>query len=108
MHNAGTDKRVKVCQCTSKLFLKKTDDTFDFVYVDGLHIAKDVLADAVLAWDKLKKNGILIFDDYEWKKYPQTSNLHPKMAIDAFLKIYKDEFELIGKNYQICLKKTVA
>lgn len=108
LNNVGFDKRVSVFSMTSKHFLKTSDESYDFIYIDASHKAKDVMTDAVLAWDKLKKDGILIFDDYEWKKFPKTSNLHPKMAIDCFLKMYKDEYKIIGKNYQICLMKTVV
>ncbi len=108
MNNVGYEKRVKVFQSTSKHFLKSTDNSFDFVYIDGSHISKDVMADAVLSWDRLKKNGVIIFDDYEWKKFPKTSNLHPKMAIDCFMKMYKEEIKIVGKNYQICLMKIAA
>lgn len=48
-----------------------------------------------------------IFDDYGWKKYPKTSNLHPKTAIDAFLKMYEGEYKLIAMDYQVCIMKTV-
>ncbi len=108
MNNVGFDKRVKVFQSTSKHFLKNTNDVFDFIYIDGSHIAKDVMADAVLSWDRLKRNGVLVFDDYGWKEFPKTSNFHPKMAIDCFMKMYKEEFKIVGKNYQICLMKTAA
>lgn len=32
------------------------------VYIDGSHAAKDVIADAVLAWALLRPGGVLIFD----------------------------------------------
>ncbi len=32
------------------------------IYVDGSHKARDVIADAVLAWALLRPGGILIFD----------------------------------------------
>ena len=32
------------------------------VYIDGSHAARDVIADAVLAWALLRPGGILIFD----------------------------------------------
>jgi len=77
---------------------------YDFVYVDGSHIAKDVLMDGMLAWPLLKKGGIMIFDDYKWDKYPQ-ENLNPKMAIDAFLSLYKGEYEELLHDYQVAIKK---
>jgi len=30
----------------------------DFIHVDGSHRARDLLANAVLSWDSLKKGGL--------------------------------------------------
>lgn len=46
----------------SELRVKKAP-TFDLVYVDGSHIAGDVLADSVGAWPLVKIGGYLVFDD---------------------------------------------
>ncbi len=108
MSNVGFDKRVKIFQSTSKDFLKTTQDFFDFVYIDASHQAKDVMSDAILSWYRLKKNGVMIFDDYEWKKFPKTSSLHPKMAIDCFMEMFKEEIKVVGINYQVCLMKTIV
>lgn len=107
MFNAGFDKRVKTYTTTTKQFFKATREKFDFVYVDASHKAKDVMSDALNSWETLKRSGILIFDDYGWKKYHKTSNLHPKTAIDAFLKMYEGEYKLIAMDYQVCIMKTV-
>lgn len=104
-NNIGNDPRVFIFQMTTKEFLKNANELFDFIYIDASHKSKDVITDAILSWDILKKNGILIFDDYEWKKFPKTSNLHPKPAIDAFMNIFQGEYKLTGKGYQICLTK---
>lgn len=105
MTNVGYDRRVKVFPIPSKAFLKNTSASFDFIYIDGSHKAIDVIADAILSWDVLRKNGILIFDDYKWKRYPKTSNFHPKPAIDSFMAIFDGEYRLIEKGYQVCLMK---
>jgi len=39
---------------------------FDFIYVDGSHVAKDVLTDACMAWPMLTVGGVMCFDDYGW------------------------------------------
>jgi hypothetical protein len=40
------------------------DTSVDLVYVDGNHSYSSVLLDATLYWPKLKKGGMMIFDDY--------------------------------------------
>ena len=78
--------------------------SYDIVYIDGSHTAPDVILDASLSWDLLKKSGIMIFDDYmwEWERPPQD---RPKIAIEAFLRIFKKELQVIHQEYQILIKK---
>ena len=58
-------------------FLKKISNQqpeYDYIYIDGSHMPKWVLIDAVLSWDLLKKGGLMIFDDYKHieEKPPQS------------------------------------
>lgn len=88
---------------------------FDLIYIDGSHMASDVLLDSVLSFRLLKKNGIMIFDDYEWLEQAEKDKLDwvphhephqkPKIAIDSFLACFKGQYELIHKGYQVCIKK---
>jgi predicted O-methyltransferase YrrM len=76
----------------------------DLIYVDGSHIAKNVLEDIVLAWRMLKQNGIMIMDDYGWG-YDRQDKEKPKTAIDAFLYIYQDLYEGVHMGWQVIIKK---
>lgn len=80
-------------------------DTVDYVYVDGSHLAIDVLSDAVLSWSLLKVGGILIFDDYGWGVHTTDEKQKPKLAIDAFLSAYVEHYTLLEKGWQVYLKK---
>ena len=97
---------------------KLEHDTYDFAYIDGSHTAANVLADSVLVWPLLKSGAILIWDDYLWELpldvYPtpltekQKENadlLRPKMGVDAFLACYLGQYEIIAKEWQVCIKK---
>ena len=78
--------------------------TYDFVYIDGSHVAKDVLTDACLAWPLLKQGGLMVFDDYMWGEARDI--LHrPKVAIDAFVNIFAEEIELVHAGYQLVVRK---
>lgn len=84
--------------------------TFDFIYVDGSHQAPDVLADAVLSFELLRRGGIMIFDDYLWSMEPfgQQDPLNmPKPAIDAFINIYQRKLRVLPgiPLYQIVVEK---
>ena len=77
---------------------------FDFIYVDGSHSADEVLADAVMAFGLLKKNGYMIFDDYLWKAAPDSLD-RPKMSIDAFVNMFQKHIEVKLINYQYVIQK---
>ncbi len=77
---------------------------YDFIYIDGSHIAKDVLTDACMAWQVLKPKGIMVFDDYVWGD-PRDILHRPKAAIDAFTNIFAEEVEIIHVGYQLVVRK---
>ena len=80
---------------------------FDFIYIDGSHIARDVLVDACMSWPLLKNNGIMVFDDYMWMGSPLL--LHrPKPAIDAFTSIFGQEMLIVHNGYQVAIQKVTA
>ncbi len=76
----------------------------DFIYIDGSHIAKDVLTDACMAWPQLKTGGIMVFDDYLWGN-PRDVLHRPKAAIDAFTTLFAEELEIIHVGYQAVIRK---
>lgn len=77
---------------------------YDFIYIDGSHVAKDVLTDACMAWQLLKPMGIMVFDDYMWGN-PRDALHRPKVAIDAFTNIFAEEAEIIHVGYQLVVRK---
>ncbi len=80
--------------------------TYDFVYIDGSHRSPDVLEDAILSFRLLKKGGIMIFDDYKWTFPGSTDEVEsPGIAIDAFLSIFRKEYKLLLKDYQVVIEK---
>jgi Methyltransferase domain len=84
--------------------------SFDLIYVDGSHEAKDVLSDAVMAFALLKVGGLMVLDDYLWhaEALGQQDVLNmPKIAIDAFTNILQRQIRpLFGlPNNQVYLQK---
>ena len=80
-------------------------ERFDLVYLDGSHEAADVLADAVLAWPLLKPGGLLGFDDYGWRVFPEPER-RPAPAVDAFLTCLRGRYAEVHRGYQVWVKKT--
>jgi predicted O-methyltransferase YrrM len=79
--------------------------SMDIIYVDGSHRACDVLLDAVLAWRLLKPTGVMIFDDYLGGRPNSEPSERPQMAIDLFLEIFAGQYTLVGKGYQVAIRK---
>jgi predicted O-methyltransferase YrrM len=106
---SGLERKIKKVKGDSKFALRTFPrDTYDFVYVDGSHDAKDVLSDAVLAWELLKPGGVMIFDDYQWtgsaaEKFRPARI--PEIAIDAFLHVYEPYMDVVQKDYQVIVRK---
>lgn len=84
--------------------LKHIDTKFDFIYIDGSHVAKDVITDACMCWPLLVEGGVMCFDDYGWGE-PTPETHKPKLAIDAFITIFQEDLEVIHKGYQLIVQK---
>jgi predicted O-methyltransferase YrrM len=67
----------------------------DLIYIDGSHMAQDVLVDAVLAWKMLKPGGVMIFDDYTWVIDAENMHKNPKIAIDSLVNVFFSSIEFI-------------
>ena len=76
----------------------------DFIYIDGSHIARDVLTDACMAWPLLKPKGLMVFDDYLWGE-PRDILHRPKPAVDAFTNLFAEELNIIHVGYQLVVQK---
>jgi predicted O-methyltransferase YrrM len=81
--------------------LPTLEQIYDFIYVDGDHSEDAVWLDAIYSFKILRKNGIIVFDDYNWN----TGKKSPKAAIDRFLNEYKDFIEVLDINNQVIVRK---
>lgn len=85
------------------------NNSFDLIYIDGSHMALDVYNDLINSFPLLKKNGIIVCDDYLWWMLPQMckqdtechpfSDGQPLKGINRFIKEKSDEIELLTKPY---------
>lgn len=80
--------------------------TLDFAYIDGSHWACDVLEDAILTFRRVKKGGVIGFDDYLWDDPQYNQHGVPKPAIDALLAHFSHKLEILEHGYQVWVRKT--
>ena len=90
----------------AKLIAERYFASFDFIYVDAAHQARETLTDAVLAWPLLKTHGVMVFDDYTWS-LDKPADYRPKCGIDAFVQLFHMELETLGVGEQYIVRKTV-
>jgi len=83
-------------------------ESFDFIFIDGSHFADDVMLDAVLAWQLLRKDGVLVFDDYLWRIEQYGWKKNPANAINLFLELVEGDFTLIHVGHQLAIRKSVS
>ena len=102
LQSSGIKDKITVHRGYSNTEINKLeDDFFDIIYIDGNHEPEYVLEDAVLSFRKLKKDGIMIFDDYGWGGPDLTQR-----GIDAFMSGYHKRIQRLGeKNSQVFVRK---
>jgi predicted O-methyltransferase YrrM len=77
---------------------------YDFIYIDGSHVAKDVMTDSCMAWGLLNKGGFLVWDDYLWG-HPRDVLRRPKAAIDSFMMLFGEEMQVAFLGYHMVVQK---
>jgi len=82
----------------------ETKEFLDLIYIDGNHMSKYVLEDAVNSFYCLKNNGYIIFDDFGggWE---QEKHMQVKTAVQSFLHSYFKYVNIIYEGYQLILQK---
>ena len=80
---------------STETFLKQASSTYDLIYIDASHLAKDILKDATMSFDLLRPGGLMVFDDYDWNIDERT---RPAMAI----KSWADVMEPYVKEWEMC------
>ena len=83
----------------------QSQDTFDLIYVDGSHYVDDVLTDALLSFERLRVGGIIIFDDYQWRDYPEVRS-NPAPALNVFFRLKSNQVEILSVGHQIIARRT--
>lgn len=101
---AGPGKVAKFKGPSQEILRRLPPTFYHLAYIDGSHLACDVLEDAILALRLLRPGGLMIFDDYGWDRL-RGDPRHPKVGIDCFLGVYRDAVEPLSVGYQVVARK---
>lgn len=100
------DPRVKVHRATSEAALAGFEDgTLDWVYIDGNHNEPFIGTDLKLSLQKVKPNGIIAGDDYNWQA--ETTGAPVKKAVESVLAALGDaaKLRLMANQYALTLTR---
>ncbi|MGC1879177.1 MAG: class I SAM-dependent methyltransferase [Rhabdochlamydiaceae bacterium] len=68
MHENGLDSRFQIMRTSSaQAYLQFDDESIDFIHIDGNHSEQSAIFDVQHWLPKVKKNGIICFDDAWWQ-----------------------------------------
>jgi predicted O-methyltransferase YrrM len=80
------------------------DESIDVAFVDASQDPQDVMIDAILIWKLLRKDGILICNDYEVDDLDEHLYKSRK-EIDKFIRNYSTELTVLEIGRQLFIKK---
>ncbi len=96
-------QRIEVIRESSEKMKFLDSNAYDAIYIDGDHRSEIVIRDLIFSVNLLKSDGILILDDYLGG---DGSKKYPKLAIDFFDVLYKDDkYKMLFDGYQRIYKK---
>ena len=73
IEKAGCESFVEFRVSDSIEFLRNTNETYDFIFLDGSHTYEQVYEELPIAFEKLSENGLILFHDY----FPNLEPLWP-------------------------------
>ena len=84
----------------------------DIAYIDDIHTYESTKLNIEMLYPQMKKNGIMIFDDYDGDYCdPNDKNAGHhwtdpvKKAVDEFIKDHHNDIKIIFQEYQIMIQK---
>jgi predicted O-methyltransferase YrrM len=78
-------------------------DSYDIIYIDGSHLAGDVMFDSVYTWRLLRDGGLVIHDDYNAGTKP--AETQALIAIDMFITGRRNTAQVLHRGHQVVLRK---
>jgi tetratricopeptide (TPR) repeat protein len=105
LKQTGADQKlIRLTGDSHQILATLPSEFYDFIYIDGCHLADHVQQDATLAWRLLKVGGLMIFDDYEWID-PSHPGQETYRGVNAFLDSAQRQLAIVHQGYQVIVRK---
>ena len=104
--NAKLENRIKVLKGDSSIILfdlLKTNEKFDFIYIDGSHKMLDCYSDLLTSFNLINSGGIIGIDDYNLFKDNILES--PFESVNHFLKKFEKNIKILSKDYRVFIEK---
>lgn len=98
--NTKNNKKIIELRGYSNESINQIQELIDFVFIDGDHSEKQVYQDGVMMYNKMKHDGIMIFDDYYWYHNDE----YTKKGIDRFLEEYKNVLDILHIDHNVVVR----
>ena len=96
--------KMKVCVIEGLIKLIEKKEKFDFIHINSLYLARDLMTDGIFCWKLLKEDGIIVFSDYGIEEF-KGHFYKQKYVIDTFLEIYEPEMKILFKKQELVIEK---
>lgn len=100
LHNTRETPKIVPLQGVSDEMISHLPNSLDFAYIDGDHSPNQTYSDAVHIFPKMKKGGIILFDDYQFV----SNGVRTQIGIDKFINEYAGRVQIILHGYQLAVR----
>jgi predicted O-methyltransferase YrrM len=100
LNNTREFSKIVPLRGKSDNMIKNVPGYIDFAYIDGDHSPLQVYKDGVNVINKMRSDGIMVFDDYLWEH----NGIKCKEGIDRFLHEFLGKYRVITIDYHVIIQ----
>ena len=105
--DANTEKRLQAHVGEPADVLRALDTgTYDLVSISAIGSSESILNQAILGFELLKKNGLLVIGNISWRG-AESAVKNPQAGLNAFLWAFTESYDIVYKNdHEIWIRKS--
>lgn len=105
IQRSGAAQRVRLVERKSQdALFDLADESLDWAYVDGWHIAPQVLVDGLMCWSLMRVGALMLFDDYQ-KEDQSGRGQTVRLGANAIVALFGNGLEVLESGRQLVVRK---